>query len=337
MVEQPALTKSQILERLMEQGGVGLEVVRLDGSPILRPRLPSSGIVRLGLHRQGDRPEAGLDAFDILLTADPAAAAPWVSLPDDGFDAAVDRLKDSVARQPLAASVVTQILRSSLAVPFEQAQVLESFAYSMLLASAPFRTWRAVTLIRERAAEQPHSRVLVSRERGVFEIRLNRPDRRNAVDARMRDSLIEALQFAIDDPEVAPVLLSGAGPSFCSGGDLDEFGQADDPGVAHLIRVLRAPATLIHRIRDRVRARVHGACIGAGIEIPAAAASVTATSDAYFQLPELAMGLIPGAGGTASLPRRIGRHRTCFMALSGLRIDARTALAWRLIDSLDNF
>ena len=85
---------------------------------------------------------------------------------------------------------------------------------------------------------------------------------------------------------------------------------------------------------ERLRARVHGTCIGAGVELPTFAAQVVATEDAVFQLPEVSMGLVPGSGGTVSLPRRIGRQRTAYMALSGTAIDARTALAWGLVDEL---
>jgi enoyl-CoA hydratase/carnithine racemase len=61
---------------------------------------------------------------------------------------------------------------------------------------------------------------------------------------------------------------------------------------------------------------------------------VTAAPDAYFQLPEVGMGLVPGAGGSVSLPRRIGRQRTARLALGGERIDAETALAWGLVDEI---
>jgi enoyl-CoA hydratase/carnithine racemase len=77
---------------------------------------------------------------------------------------------------------------------------------------------------------------------------------------------------------------------------------------------------------------LHGACIGAGIEVAAFAGDVTATEGAFFQLPEVGFGLVPGAGGTVSLPRRIGRQRTAWLALSGARIDTSTARAWGLVD-----
>ncbi|MDZ4374202.1 MAG: enoyl-CoA hydratase-related protein, partial [Phenylobacterium sp.] len=70
------------------------------------------------------------------------------------------------------------------------------------------------------------------------------------------------------------------------------------------------------------------------IEVPAAAGRLAAGPGAFFRLPEVGMGLIPGAGGTVTIPRRIGRHRTCWMALTGADVDLATALAWRLVDEV---
>ena len=80
--------------------------------------------------------------------------------------------------------------------------------------------------------------------------------------------------------------------------------------------------------------RLHRACIGAGIELPAFAGTVLAAPDARVRLPEVAMGLVPGAGGTVSLPRRIGRHRTCWLGVTGAELDAEAALAWGLVDRI---
>jgi enoyl-CoA hydratase/carnithine racemase len=70
------------------------------------------------------------------------------------------------------------------------------------------------------------------------------------------------------------------------------------------------------------------------MELPAFASRVVARSDATFHLPEVGMGLVPGAGGTASIPTRIGRQRTAWLAITGATIDARTAMAWGLVDDL---
>jgi enoyl-CoA hydratase/carnithine racemase len=145
---------------------------------------------------------------------------------------------------------------------------------------------------------------------------------------------VAALEVAVADPTIEAVHLRGAGPSFCSGGDLSEFGTTPDPVTAHLVRTTRSAGALLARCAPRVTAHVHGACVGAGCELAAFAGRVVAAADATFRLPELAMGLVPGAGGTAGLPRRIGRQRTAWLALTGEAIDARAALAWGLVDEL---
>ena len=130
------------------------------------------------------------------------------------------------------------------------------------------------------------------------------------------------------------MILAGAGPSFCSGGDLDEFGSFPDPATAHITRLARSSGRVLAAIAPKVVAHLHGACMGAGIELPAFAGRVVADPDTVISLPEVGLGLLPGAGGTVSLPRRIGRQRTCELALTQRRIDASTALGWGLVDEI---
>ncbi len=165
---------------------------------------------------------------------------------------------------------------------------------------------------------------------------LERPQSRNAIDRAMRDQLVEAFSVAAADPEVRSIKLRALGAAFSVGGDLDEFGTTRDPATAHLIRSRSLPALAIGARADILDAHVQGACVGAGLEIAAFAARLTASSQAWFQLPELSMGLIPGAGGCVSVPRRIGRQRTLLMMLSGRRINAQTALRWGLIDAIED-
>ena len=128
--------------------------------------------------------------------------------------------------------------------------------------------------------------------------------------------------------------LRADGADFSAGGDLAEFGESTDLVRAHAIRTLRSPARLTHALAARTTAFLHGACVGAGIEIPAAAGHVVAAADTRSWLPELQMGLMPGAGGTVTIARRIGRRRMLFWALTGRQIDARTALEWGLVDEV---
>ena len=115
--------------------------------------------------------------------------------------------------------------------------------------------------------------------------------------AAMRDALVEALEVALADPGLQ-VRLRGAGRSFCSGGDLDEFGTAPDPVTAHEVRVEQSVGRRLHQLGDRLTVEVHGACVGAGTELAAFGARVVASGFTFFRLPEVSMGLIPGAGGT---------------------------------------
>ena len=117
-------------------------------------------------------------------------------------------------------------------------------------------------------------------------------------------------------------------------GDLEEFGRATDLVAAYLVRLARAPWRVLDRISGRVTARVHGACIGAGTEMAAFAGRVVAAPDAFFALPEVGMGLVPGAGGSVGVPRRIGRWRAGWLMLTGERLPARDALRWGLADEL---
>jgi hypothetical protein len=250
---------------------------------------------------------------------------------DLGEQAARDAA-DGAAGSPLAAAVLADVLRLTPRLDVEDGVVVESLAYSTLLAGPEFARWRDATPRRPvPPADEP---VLVTRHDDELHVRLHRPERRNAWGTAVRDGVLDALEVARVDPSVQRVLLDGAGPAYCSGGDLDEFGTASDPVTAHRIRLSRHAGLAVHGLADRVRPLLHGACIGAGIEVPAFAAHVAARPDAVLRLPELSMGLIPGAGGTVSITRRIGVARTAWLALTGQPIDVATARDWGLVDEV---
>ena len=104
--------------------------------------------------------------------------------------------------------------------------------------------------------------MVVDRDGNAVHIRFNRPLRHNAFCNDARAALLEALDVARFDPSVEEVLLTGNGPSFCSGGDLAEFGSFADPASAHVARVRHSPALVLDelatRLGRRCRARVHG-------------------------------------------------------------------------------
>ena len=247
----------------------------------------------------------------------------------------VEPLLAGFAKTPIAALAFAQLLRGAPRRTIHEGLLAESFVYSTLQSGAEFSNWRDARRRREARASQDDGPVLrMERDRGDLEIYFTRPGKHNAFSRGMRDALCEALQLALADPSIESVILRGEGDSFCSGGDLDEFGSFPDPAEAHVIRTTRSPALLLSQLSERVRVEVHGACIGAGAELPAFTGHVLAEEDAFFQLPEVSLGLVPGAGGTVSLPLRIGRQRTAWLGLSGARIDAQTALDWGLVDEV---
>ena len=254
-----------------------------------------------------------------------------VHVPD--VELALDAITALTGRSPLAAVSLVGLLRLTHQVPVADGLVAESFAYSMLLAGPEFARWRSARPRREVLAVRTEP-VHLDRRDDALTITLNRPERHNAYGRAVRDALVEALAVAVHDRTVTTVHLRGAGPSFCSGGDLEEFGTAPDVVAAHVIRQERSAAALLHLLADRTVAHLHGTCIGAGLELPAFARTVVAHPGSGFQLPELAMGLVPGAGGSVSVPARIGRWRTAYLVLSGARVDAATALRWGLVDRL---
>lgn len=260
----------------------------------------------------------------------PLADACDVALADERELAILVR---NIERAPIAAMVLVQHLRASESLSLEHAVMAESFAYATLQQGPEFRQW----LEKRGVVEAPTvstSPVESARNGNTISITLNDPDNHNAIGAHMRDALCEALDVALAERSIERVRLTGAGRMFSSGGQVVEFGQVSDPATAHWIRSLRLPATRLAALSERLEVHVNGGAIGAGAEIAAFGGRVTAAPSAWFQLPELKYGLIPGAGGTASLPRRIGRQRAAWLALSMKRIDAQTALDWGLVDEI---
>lgn len=316
-----------------------LLVVRLDGAPAdgaaahpLRPPALLPCVVVAVSSPGADGPAGPSQAgADIYLTDREDPPEPWVTCPDLGD------LIAAIGRNPQASTTLAQILRVHSG-DVELDLVTESLAYATLQAGAEHRGWLEEHDQNPRRAapdEDGLPAVRVARSGETLDVVLDRPDRRNAYSARMRDELVAALQLASSDPTITAVRLRGNGPSFCSGGDLAEFGTVEDPATAHQIRTTRSAGYHAHLVRDRLMPRVHGPCVGAGVELPAFAARVSAAPGTTFRLPEVGMGLIPGAGGTASLPGRIGRHRTAWLAITGSELDVETALRWGLVDQID--
>jgi enoyl-CoA hydratase/carnithine racemase len=307
----------------------------LGGQPFLLFLADASGIPT----RDRERIDAWLRQLScpVIGVAAPGGDLAWAECCDVLLEKAQDAapLVAGIRQSPIAASIAVQLLRATPRMSLQDALTMESLAYAALQAGPEYRRWldnRDRPAAAGPADEGPP--VLVSREADQLAIELNRPARHNAISVEMRDALVEAFRLVIADDSILSVRVSAHGRCFSIGGDLDEFGTVPDPATGHVVRSLTLPARYLGECAERVDFHLHGACIGAGVELPAFARRVTAAPDSFFQLPELRFGLIPGAGGCVSLPRRIGRQRAAWLILSGKRINARQALDWRLVDAV---
>ena len=250
-------------------------------------------------------------------------------------DPALERVDQNLSDHPITAATLALLLRSQHLRSLGEGLVAESSAYSVLQSGPEFASWRAAHP--PRADRDEGARVQVEREGGTLHVILSRPARLNALDLQMRDELVEAFTLAAVDPGISQVELRGEGSSFSAGGDLDEFGtragsgdRPPHPPPAQR-RPRRCPAStsrpwLVSMAPASARAS----------SSPPSATPVVAARDTKISLPEIGIGLVPGAGGTVSLTRRIGRRRTAWLAFSGCMIDAATAHTWGLVDQLES-
>ncbi len=160
---------------------------------------------------------------------------------------------------------------------------------------------------------------------------LNRPDARNALSSALRTELIRCLREAENDAGVGAVVLTGSGPAFAAGADLDELLARSSEEQRHFLQPPHI-YSVVAALRKPVVAAINGPAFGAGLEL-ATACDVRVCSDAAkLGLPEVALGLIPGGGGTQRLARLVGPGQAARLVLTGDAIPAAEALAIGLVD-----
>jgi 2-(1,2-epoxy-1,2-dihydrophenyl)acetyl-CoA isomerase len=181
------------------------------------------------------------------------------------------------------------------------------------------------------AARRP---VLLEVVAGVARLTLNRPDASNAISLELAESLADATnELAVAD-DVRAVLLRGAGPRFCAGGDVKAFAQSGDALGEHLGAVLDALHRAVSDLAELdapVVAAVQGSAAGAGLSLVLGADLVVAGASARFVLAYTAIGLVPDGGSTWYLARLVGLRRATELALTNRVLDADEALAWGLV------
>ncbi|MFA7270461.1 MAG: enoyl-CoA hydratase/isomerase family protein [Sterolibacterium sp.] len=164
-------------------------------------------------------------------------------------------------------------------------------------------------------------------------VTLNRPQVLNVFSVQMRDDLFEVLSAIRLDDEICILVLNGAGDrAFCAGADLSEFLTAPSALAARHIRAMRDLWGLMRAMPQPVICALHGYVLGSGVELAMFCDIRIAASDTIFGLPEVHLGILPGAGGTQTVRRAIGLSQSLSMMLANRRINAEEALRCRMLN-----
>ena len=180
--------------------------------------------------------------------------------------------------------------------------------------------------------------IVVKRERGILLIRLNRPEKKNALSMKMREELNEILDMASEDQEIRVLILTGGEENFCVGADVKE-----PEGISRVIkenpiyRIIHRKGIIHSKIENLPKptiAAVSGLALGAGLEMALACDLRIASDTAMFGSPEIKLGGLPVGGGTQRLPRIVGLTKAKEMILTGESIDAREAYRVGLVNKV---
>ncbi len=177
--------------------------------------------------------------------------------------------------------------------------------------------------------------VAISREGSIVTLTLNAPPM-NLISLEMTRQLRSALDELAEDTKVRVLLVTGAGEkAFCAGSDIKEFDEFGRSGDAWQYKKLEPENDMYDRLATfptPTIAVAAGHALGGGLELAVCCDVIVASESARFGLPEVALGVFPGSGGTFRVPRRIGMARTAELVFLGELIDAATALEWGLIN-----
>jgi enoyl-CoA hydratase len=174
--------------------------------------------------------------------------------------------------------------------------------------------------------------IIYEKKGHVAYITLNRPRALNAYSVAMRDDLFEVLSAIRVDDDVRVTVIKGAGDkAFCAGADLTEFLTAPSATEARRIRAVRDLWKLFLTVPQPLVAALHGYVLGSGLEIALFCDIRIASDDVVFGLPEVGLGIIPGAGGTQTLPRTMGLSWSLDMLLANRRLNGDEALRYGLV------
>ncbi|KAM0371802.1 hypothetical protein ACHAPZ_004976 [Fusarium culmorum] len=168
---------------------------------------------------------------------------------------------------------------------------------------------------------------------GVRVLALNRPSKRNALSQELITVFLEQLKTASQDDGVRVIVITGSSTFFCAGADIGEISRLDAEG-ARYCRYLSDLCTGMQAVRKPLIAAVEGMALGGGFELALMCDLIFAAHDSRFGLPEVSIGLIPGAGGTQRLTNAVGKFKAMQMILLGRPIQAEEAQSAGLVAQL---
>ena len=177
----------------------------------------------------------------------------------------------------------------------------------------------------------PHN-IIVTTQANYSVIQLNRPEVLNALNMKLMEELVDALEALDKDPEVRCIVLTGNDKAFAAGADITEMAGASS--IEMLTRDQFSRWDRIRKIKKPIIAAVSGFALGGGCEIAMTCDMIVASETAKFGQPEINIGVIPGAGGTQRLTRAVGKVKAMEMVLTGRMISAEEALRWGLINKI---
>ena len=167
---------------------------------------------------------------------------------------------------------------------------------------------------------------ILTEQRGrALLIRLNRPEKMNAISTELLRELNAALDDAESDPQVGAIVITGNSRAFAAGADIGEIAALPDFAAAADADFITGIWERIPRCRKPVIAAVAGHALGGGCELAMMCDIILAADNAKFAQPEIALGTIPGAGGTQRLTRAVGKSKAMEMCLTGRVMDAAEA------------
>ncbi|HXG39270.1 MAG TPA: enoyl-CoA hydratase-related protein [Bacteroidota bacterium] len=177
-----------------------------------------------------------------------------------------------------------------------------------------------------------YTNILVTKESGYAIVQFNRPEVLNALNMKLMEELVDALENLDKDNDVRCIIITGNEKAFAAGADIKEM--ADASAVEMLIRDQFARWDRIRKVKKPLIAAVSGFALGGGCELSMTCDIIIASETAKFGQPEINIGVMPGAGGTQRLTRAVGKAKAMEMVLTGKMISAQEALQWGLINKV---